>query len=154
MFDSTNILTPDELSALRRRADRDETALQKLALRASAALFSGGREFVTSVGDLLYGQRERTDFIDPIDREVQLLTLFTISRQWSQLAIHCYWALLVRLSPDDVARTLLLASLNAGIDEYVTALGVMTKVMHILKRLAPSEPTPEDVLGELQRAFP
>lgn len=153
MFDSTQILTKLEIAAIRKRFDNNETALNNLAIRGAAALFSDGRELVTRVGDLLYGQREVSDFIEPIDREVQLLTLFTISREWPQLAIHCYWALLVRLSPHDIATTLLLASLNAGIDEYVSALGVMTKVMYILKKLAPTEPSPEDVLGELQKAF-
>jgi hypothetical protein len=153
MFDSTKILNDDELQALRKRYDEDEVSPQRLALQATAALFPPGRDFVTSVSDVIYGIREPSNFIAPVDREIQLLTLFTISGQSFQLAVHCYWAILIGLSPHDVATTLLLASVTAGIDEYVSAIGVMTKVMHILKNLAPTEPTPEDVLGELQRAF-
>ncbi len=153
MFDSTDILMQDEIFALRKKYLVDPTALQNLALRATAALFSGGRQFVTEVGDALYGQRAPTAFIDPVDREIQLLTLFTISREWSQLAIHCYWSILVGMTPFDIAQTLLLASMGAGIDEYVAALGVMTKVMTLLKRLAPTEPSPEEVVSELTKAF-
>jgi hypothetical protein len=153
VFDSTDILTKDELAAIKKNYDKDDTALQTLALRAAAALFYDGRDFVAQVGKLLYGQQTPTDFIDPIDREVQLLTIFTLTRQWPQLAVHCYWSLLVGLKPKDVAMTLLLASLQSGIGEYVSALSVMTKVMQLLKQLAPTEPTPEDVLGELQKAF-
>jgi hypothetical protein len=153
VFDSTDILTRDELTAIRKNYKQDETALQNLALRATASLYSEGRAFVTSVGDLLYGQQQPTTFVDPIDREIQLLTLFTITRQWSQLAVHCYWSLLLEMTPDDLARTLFLASMSAGISEYVSALGTMTKTMQMLKRLAPTEPTPEDVLSELEKAF-
>ncbi len=153
VFDSTDILTTDEIAAIRKNYAQDDSALQDLSLRAAASLFAGGQKFVTSVGELLYGQRDPTDFIDPIDREVQLLTIFTLTRQWPQLAVHCYWSLLVGLEPSDVATTLLLASLQSGIGEYVSALSTMTKVMQLLKQLAPTEPTPEDVLGELQKAF-
>jgi hypothetical protein len=153
MRDSTEILNDDELEALRRRYREDPTALQNLALHATGALYARGRRYVAEVGDLLYGHREPTRFVEPIDREVQLLTLFAIDREPAQLAIHCYWSLLVGLLPEDIAETLLLASLRAGIDEYVSALGVMTKTLHILKGLAPTEPTPEEVVGELLKAF-
>lgn len=153
MFDSTEILTDDEINSLQKKYRADPTALQNLALRSTAALFTGGREFVTKIGDLLYGQREPTDFVDPIDREVQLLALFTISREWSQLAVHCYWSILLGLHPRDIAQTLLLASTGAGIDEYVSSLGVMTAVLHLLKKLAPMEPTPEEVVAALVQAF-
>jgi hypothetical protein len=153
VFDSTRILTKDELDAIKKKYTKDDTALQNLSLRAAASLFLEGQPFVTSVGELLYGQRDPTTFIDPIDREVQLLTIFTLTRQWPQLAVHCYWSLLVGLEPKDVATTLLVASLQGGIGEYVSALTTMTKVMQILKDLAPTEPTPEDVLGVLQKAF-
>jgi len=153
VFDSTDILTPDELKAIRKAYANDDTALQNLSLRAAATLFADGQGFVTSVGELLYGQRDPTDFIDPIDREVQILTILTLTRQWPQLAVHCYWSLLVKMEPGDVASTLLLASMQSGIGEYVSAMSTMTKVMQLLKRLAPTEPTPEDVLGELQKAF-
>ncbi len=153
MSDSTDILMDDEIVALRKRYKEDPTALQNLVLHATAALFGGGREFVTKVGDLLYGQREPSDFIDPIDREVQLLTLLTISREWRELAIHCYWSILVGLHPCDIAQTLLLASMGAGIDEYVTGMSVMTKVMQLLKKLAPTQPTPEEVVAQLLLVF-
>ena len=153
VFDSTDILTADEIAAIQKNYNQDDTALQNLSLRAAATLFADGQGFVTSVGQLLYGQRDPTDFIDPMDREVQLLTIFTLTRQWPQLAVHCYWSLLIGLTPRDVAMTLLLASLQSGIGEYVSALSTMTKVMQLLKQLAPTEPTPEDVLGELQKAF-
>ena len=153
VFDSTDILTKEELKAIRKNYGDDDSALQNLSLRAAASLFADGQRFVTSVGEQLYGQRDPTDFIDPIDREVQLLTILTLTRQWPQLAVHCYWSLLVELTPHDIATTLLLASLQAGIGEYVSAMSTMTKVMQLLKQLAPTEPTPEDVLGELEKAF-
>jgi hypothetical protein len=153
VFDSTDILTRDELAAVRKKYLEDDTALVNLSLRATAVFFDGGRDFVSQVGALLYGAGAQPEFIDPIDREVQLLTLFTVTRQWPQLAVHCYWSLLLDMTPDDVAMTLLLASLQTGIGEYVSALSVMTKVMYLLKSLAPTEPTPEDVLSQLEKAF-
>lgn len=152
MHDSTDILLDDEIAALQRQ-NTGEAALEAIALRGAAALFRSGRGFVVSVGDLLYTPPHHPDGIEPIDREVQLLTMLTISREWSQLAIHCYWAILVGLHPRDVASTLMLACMWAGIDEYVTALSVFTKVLHILKQLAPTDPLPEDVLAALQKAF-
>lgn len=153
VYDITDILTADELAAIRKHVAPDSTALQNLALRAAAALFDGGREFVAQAGELLYGERQPTDFVNPFDRQVQLLTVFTLSRQWSQLSVHCYWSILIGMSPHDVAMALLLASLQAGIGEYVSALSVMAKVMYMLKEMAPTEPTPEDVLAQLQRNF-
>ena len=153
MHDSTDILSRNEIAALRKSYHDDPTALQNLALKSTAALFGGARELVTTIGDLVYGQREPTDFIDAKDREVQILTLLVISRQWRELAIHCYWAILVGLHPHDIAQTLLLACTGAGIDELVGGLGVMTRVMHVLKQLAPTEPGPEEVVGVLIQQF-
>ncbi len=153
VHDSTDLLTLDELTAIRKNYYRDDTALQNLALRAAASVFADGRAFVMAIGDLLYGQAQPTDFIEPLDREVQLLAIFTISRQPFELAVHCYWSILIGMSPHDVAGALFVASMSGGISAYVAALGVFTKVMQMLKKLAPTEPTPEDVLGALERAF-
>jgi hypothetical protein len=151
-MDCTDILTDDEIQILKKH-NAGPLTMEALALRGASTLYARGREFVSSVRDLLYSPIGADGAINPIDREVQILTMLTISREWRELAIHCYWALLVDLHPRDVAQTLLLASMWAGIDEYVTSLGVFTKVMQILKELAPAEPTPEDVLARLLREF-
>lgn len=152
MHDATDILDRCEIDALRRTYNQaDESAIQAYATKAAAALFVEGREFVMAVRGLLYDPQIRG--IEAIDREIQLLTIFTICGERAQLAVHIYWALMCGLAPNDIATTILLASLRAGIDEYVAALATMKRVFDLLKKLASLEPRPEDVIVSIQQAF-
>lgn len=132
------ILTDAQLQQLRRGYDR--TAMNRAATAALVGPFPPATAFVQFVIDHFYDPKRWP----PDRRELCVITYFTAQSggDTSNLATHIYWGLMEGLTPEEIADTILLASVYSGIDNYTNAIGALRRVLTVLREIVEG-PEPE-----------
>jgi len=130
--DVREILGEPELARLRAGYDRD--AMNRAALDALISPFPPARAFAEFVVGHFY-DAERWP---PDRRELCLITYFTVEggNDHVNLGTHIYWGLMEGLSPEVIGDTILLASVYSGIDNYTNGIGVLRRVLTVLREIA------------------
>jgi alkylhydroperoxidase/carboxymuconolactone decarboxylase family protein YurZ len=88
------------------------------------------------------------------DRERCLIALLVSQGETLTLALHIYLALMLEVSPAEIGHIIFLTGVYSGASRYADALLVAGDTLQLLENLAPSTPTPADVVKQIQTRFP
>ncbi|MBU0506138.1 MAG: carboxymuconolactone decarboxylase family protein [bacterium] len=125
----TEILTHEEITALREGYDRDVmNAIIKQAITEPYPKAKGWTNFVM---DDLYGN----DMLSPKEREIAVMSHLAARGEFPTLAVHIYWGLMEGLEPEDIANILVIAGNYSGISNYIQGIKTMQKTLNMLKDL-------------------
>jgi alkylhydroperoxidase/carboxymuconolactone decarboxylase family protein YurZ len=150
------LLGEDELRKL--RGHFDEEVLRDMARELGKKL-PDSKWFVDGILEQFYRPEAYASPEDykraAFQRESQLITLFMVFSRGEGLflGVHFYWGLMMGLSPEDLARCIMLVAAYGGIQLLNAGLTTLERTLELLKRLARSEehPTPGVVVRELAR---
>ena len=88
------------------------------------------------------------------DRERCLIALLVSQGETLTLALHIYLALMLEISPAEIGHIIFLTGVYSGASRYADALLVAGDTLQLLEGLAPTSPTPETVVKNIQALFP
>lgn len=128
-----DLLEAEELERL--RAGFSEAELSELATQLVVRDFPPAGGLVTAIQDAIY-LAPRPLEMSAADRERVLIALLTAQGLDRQLAVHVYWGLMVGLTPRDVAETVVLTGVYAGLARQNAAMGVLRRALTALKDVA------------------
>ena len=125
--------------------------LQAGARQALVAPFSPSEEPVSAILDRYYAAAVNP-LCPPRERERIVIALLAAKgASPSNLATHFYWALMEDMTLKEIAETLLLASMYAGIDAYATGIHVLQDTVLRLQALATqADLSPGNVIRRLR----
>lgn len=141
MADLTTALGAADLEAL--RAGYQPAAMLAAATGTLGRMHAAGVPYTGAIGAAQYEGGP----ISPRDRERCLVALLAAQKERLTLAVHLYWGLMEGLSPEELAHTILLVGIYAGVPAYTAGLLVLQgTVAQLQAAVAAGETTSPAVL--------
>jgi hypothetical protein len=132
-----DILSDSDLSYL--RSQYDEQKMVDTAKTFGSALYPNAAPWVDFLTDYFFQpplpKPPNRSALSALDREVLLVGLLTAKFQGTGafLCIHFYWGLMVGMSVQQVADSIMLSSMYSGINVNNAAMVTFDRLLHLLK---------------------
>ncbi len=133
------ILTADDLSKLKRGFDKAQ--LNALLGGTLPKVYPPASGYIEAIMSGFYAQ-DRTTELDDVNRERCIISLLAAKDAGFTLAIHFYIALMLDISPNEIAHILMLVGTYAGVESFTGGLPKLLKTQGALKELLISSDAP------------
>jgi alkylhydroperoxidase/carboxymuconolactone decarboxylase family protein YurZ len=141
----SSALSPEALSKLRNTFDRGE--LEQLFVQVMGGRYDRTVDYVEEVHHLFHSKnpsdrRTTRSRLSEEDRERCTIAILAAKGEEENLAIHVYIALMIGISPEEIADVIFLAGIYAGVPAVTDGLDVEIRALEALEELVHPK-TPE-----------
>jgi alkylhydroperoxidase/carboxymuconolactone decarboxylase family protein YurZ len=135
----TSILSPRNRELLKKHFKAAE--MEALFSDTMAARYEPTRPYIEALRSVFHSKQPRDKYtvrrrLSDADRERCIIGILASRGEVKNLGIHIYVALMLRITPSEIADIIFLAGVYSGVPAVSDGLDTMIKVLHLLQAVA------------------